>query len=156
MMHVRSFCVDYWKAIAATIVWWALVASCYVIPRMWTYWYALMWAGLATVAAGIFVGGYLRYSKPSKDPLTRKRTWQSEWAWLLVQAAVVLLVVGLSFALRLINSDSAAFTWERVQQYRFTGGVFVTVFLEQLWLTWMWAARQLHSRRSLRAEGAGR
>jgi magnesium-transporting ATPase (P-type) len=141
------WCRDYSKAIAGTFLWYALITSCYMVPDRFTYVYVIIWSGAATVTTGVFVLGYMRFSKPSKDPVTHKRNWQGIWAWILAQAAVVLLVVGLSFALRLINIESAIFTEDRVMQYQFTAAVFVTVFLEQLWLTIYWVRRQIEARR---------
>jgi magnesium-transporting ATPase (P-type) len=119
---------------------------------MQTYLYALVWAGLGALAAGLFVVGYLRFSKPSKDPVTRKRKWSGTWVWLLAQSAIVLLVVGMNFALRFINVETAIFTEDRIEQYRFTAAVFVTVFVQQVWLLWMWVHQQLETRARIRAE----
>jgi magnesium-transporting ATPase (P-type) len=141
------WCRDYARAIAGTALWFALIFTCYAVPDSFTYLYVLVWSGAATITTGVFVLGYMRFSKPSKDPVTHKRNWQGIWAWILAQAAVVLLTVGLSFALRLINIESAVFTEDRVMQYRFTAVVFVTVFLEQLWLTIYWVRRQIEARR---------
>jgi magnesium-transporting ATPase (P-type) len=150
--HVRSFWGDYWLFITGVIGWLLLLGSCWVVPAMQTYMYALVWAGLGALAAGLFVVGYLRFSKPSKDPVTRKRKWSGTWVWLLAQSAIVLLVVGMNFALRFINVETAIFTEDRIEQYRFTAAVFVTVFVQQVWLLWMWIDQQRTTRARIRAE----
>jgi hypothetical protein len=156
MTHLRSFWADYWAFITGVIAWLLLVGSCWVVPRMWTYGYAVLWAGMGAAVAGLFVAGYLRYSKPSKDPVTKKRKWSGTWVWLLAQSAIVLLVVGMNFTLRMINVETAVFTDDRIEQYRFTSAVFVTVFVQQVWLLWMWVHQQIATRARIRAEIAAR
>jgi magnesium-transporting ATPase (P-type) len=154
LTHVRSFWGDYWRAIVGVLAWLVLMGTCFVVPIMFTYWYALIWAGAGASVAALFVGGYLRFSKPTKDPVTRKRKWSGEWVWLLAQAVIVLLVVGMNFTLRMMNVETAIFTDDRVEQYRATAAVFVTVFMQQLWLLWMWFAQQVQTRRELRVKVA--
>lgn len=152
MVHVRSFWQDYWVFITGVLAWVALVSTSWIVPAMSTYLYALIWAGAGALAAGIFVVGYLRYSKPTKDLVTRKRSWSGTWVWLLTQSGIVLLVVGMNFVLRMINVETAVFTEDRIDQYRFTSAVFVTVFVQQVWLLWMWIGQQVRTRRRIREE----
>jgi magnesium-transporting ATPase (P-type) len=140
--------------ITGVAVWLLLLGSCWLVPKMQTYMYAMLWAGLGALAAGLFVVGYLRYSKPTKDPVTRKRKWSGTWVWLLAQSVIVLLVVGMNFALRFINVETAVFTADRIEQYRFTAAVFATVFVQQVWLLWMWIGQQIDTRRALRFDAA--
>lgn len=152
MNHIRNFWGDYWVFITGVIIWALLIGSCWVIPPEWTYLYVIIWAGLGSVVAGIFVLGYMRYSKPTKDQVTRKRTWSGTWAWLLTESMIVFLVVGWTCVLRLINISSAIFTEDRIYQYQLTSAIFITVFVQQVWLLWMWVAQQLETRARLRSK----
>lgn len=150
MKHLRSFAVDYWKAIAGGSVWAVALASCWLVPDTFIYLYGTLWIGAVVAVTAFFVLGYIRFSKPSKDPVTRRRSWSGVWAWILSQATIILLVFANRLFFRIAN-DMPEPTTERLQEFAVGAAIYLTVFFVQLWITWIWTWRQVHSRREIKA-----
>jgi hypothetical protein len=109
--------------------------------------YATLWTAVVVAVSALFVGGYVTLSRPARDD-AGKRRWVGEWYWLWVFPALILLVYANSLVFRLIIPAPTSPTVEQVLSQRVSAGISASVFFLLLWLTVMWARRQVETRRA--------
>jgi hypothetical protein len=142
----------HWQAVVGFGAYFAALLSCALVPERFVFMYGTIWAGLVLALTAVFLVGYLRLSKPARDPHTGRRQWfVGAWAWLLGLMLMIGLVFGYVFTFRMLSDIAPPFTPEKAQQYRIGAAVFATVFAEQLWITTLWVRQQYRSRRRNRA-----
>lgn len=129
------------------LAWAASMCGAVVLPALDARGYATVWTAAVAAVASVFVVGYAVRSRPSRDE-HGKRRWVGEWFWLPSLPAVIMLVYANSFVFRLILPAPTNPTAEQTLAQRFSAGIAVTVFFLLLWLTVMWARRQVGVRRA--------
>ena len=129
-------------AVLVSAIWGAVV-----MPAADVRAYATFWTGAVAVISTGFVVGYLALSRPSRD-VDGKRRWSGEWFWVPSLPTIIMLVYLNSLVFRLIIPAPTSPTPEQVLSQRSASIISAAVFFVLLWLTVLWARRQVETRRA--------
>jgi hypothetical protein len=133
------------RAAVGITAWLLSFLAAYLVPAEYARAYGTLWAGLTTLVMLYFVAGYVRFSRPTKDPKIPRAG--SVWAWVLAQSLMFLIVFGNTVWVRLATAPPLEPTPEQVLAWRSTAAIYATAFFVQGWIALVWTKQQIRMRK---------